>query len=62
MGPEQPVLFEFPKISENFENEYLGNERGYEFQRNVKRSTLHAESQYSKNSISVYDGLNTVCI
>ncbi len=31
LGTKQSVLFEFPKISENFENEYFGNERGYEF-------------------------------
>ena len=37
LGPKQSLLFEFPKISENFENKYLRNERSYEFQTNAKR-------------------------
>ncbi len=51
-GRNSRFYFEFPKISENFENEYLGNERGYKFLKQTSKGVfLHVglESQYQKN-------------
>ena len=49
------VLFEFSKISENVENKYLSNERGYEFETTAPQKDvfLHVELQWSKTSISI---------
>ena len=49
----------FPKILKMNISEMKG---AMEFKQTPKGVFLHVESQYLKNSISVYDGLNAVCI